>query len=876
MPSNDLNQGGSKRGRLKVYLGMAAGVGKTFSMLSDARLDIERGNEVVIGYLQSHGRKETEDLAIGMEQIPLAEISHRGVKVREFDLDAALKRRPQFLLVDELAHTNAEGSRHIKRWQDVAELLENGINVRTTVNIQHLESVRDVVAQITGVFVQETVPDLFFDFADEVELVDIPPEELHKRLEEGKVYGAEKIDQALTGFFKKSNLLALRELALRHTADRVDEEMRASRALQEVRQPWHARERILVCLAPNRMAARVVRAAKMLSTNLHADMIAVSVESSRQSGVSEQDRAHLAEAMVLAESLGAKTAFLAGEDIVAEVLRYAESENVTTIVMGKPVRKRLSELVFGSVTDQMIRQSGDIDVLIITGPEEHGTALNPIRRSARPKEPISWRGYAVTVGIIALCTAVGFLMIDRFELANIVMIYILGVAIVSVRFGRNESLLASVLGVAAFDFSFVHPRGTFNVSDLQYLLTFAVMLVVSLLISSLTQQLKEQTKSVSKRARETAALYEVSSQLASSRKRSDMATVAVTKVANVSGCAVAVFLPDSMGQLDLVSSSNPRFEVSHRELAVVQWAFENGKPAGKGTDTLAGASSMYLPLDGSTDCLGVLGLQPTGHQVIEASNRHLVEAIAHQLALALDRIQHAQDSHEASLMVEREKLRGNLLSSVSHDLRTPLASIEGAASSLAEQADLNPRARTLAITIQEESERMARLVRNLLDMSRFEGGGVELSLDWQSIEELSGSAVLRTDQLFTNPVRVRLDQSLPLLKLDGVLVEQVFVNLLENAARHGGQNVQVVISGRLVKGVVQITVANDGPGLPEGESDRLFEKFRKRGGDGFGLGLAICRAVMVAHQGSISAQNGLNGGVEFLLEFPMSSLQEKA
>ncbi len=846
---------------------MAAGVGKTYSMLSDARSDVERGYDLVIGYLEAHGRKETEELAEGIERLPLREDDHRGIKIREFDLDAALERRPQFILVDELAHTNAPGSRHNKRWQDIAELLENGVHVRTTVNIQHVESLRDVVAQITGVYVQETVPDSFFDLADEVELVDLPPEELHKRLEEGKVYIPEKVDQAITGFFKKSNLLALRELALRHTAERVDEEMRQTRTLQDARNPWHARERILVCVAPNRMAPRVVRAAKRLATNLHADLIAVSVESPRQSGVSEEGRAQLESALSLAEKLGASTVALAGEDIVAEVLGYAQGENVTTIIMGKPVRKRWREILFGSVVDQMIRSSGEIDVLVITGAEEQGTQLL-VRRKP---EPPSWQSYAATIAVVAACTGIGFLMFHLFDLANIVMVYLLGVALVSVRYGRNESLLAAVLGVALFDISFVSPRGTLAVSDAQYLVTFGIMLVVSVLISSLTLRLKEQTRAASKRERETSALYEVSRQLASTRKREEMADIAARKAAEISGSDVAIFALDDTGKPFILVGSKSGFETSEKEMSVASWVFDNGRPAGKGTDTLAGSEAMYLPLKGSSDCIAVLGMRPVAGAAPEMANRHLIESIAHQLALALDRTKLAWDSHAASLRVEREKLRSSLLSSVSHDLRTPLAAIGGAASSLVEQPDLSPRAHELAATVFEESERMARLVRNLLDMSRFEGGGVELSLDWQSLEELVGSAIIRTERMFSNPVHTDLASDLPMLKLDGVLVEQVFVNLLENAARHGGDAVHVEITGRSERNSIQVTIANDGPSLQTGEEEVLFEKFRKRGGAGFGLGLAICRAVMAAHGGSIHARNRSQGGVEFVLEFSSES-----
>ncbi len=866
MPVNGSVPGSAlrKRGRLKVYLGMAAGVGKTYSMLSDARADKARGLDLVIGYLEAHGRSETEEMAEGIERLPLKAIDHRGIKISEFDIDAALARKPGLILVDELAHTNAPGSRHMKRWQDIAELLEAGTDVRTTVNIQHVESLRDVVAQITGVTVQETVPDSFFDLADEVELVDVPPEELHKRLEEGKVYIPEKVDQALSGFFKRSNLLALRELALRHTAERVDEEMRRSRELLDVHEPWHAKERILVCLAPNRMAPRVVRAAKRLAANLHAELLAVSVESPRQSGASARARAQLEAAIALAESLGAKTASLAGEDIVAEVLAYAQSQNVTTIVVGKPVRKRWREIVFGSVVDSLIRTSGEIDVLVITGAEEQGTDLL-VRRKP---EPAGWTSYVATVVVVAVSTGIGFLMEQRFALANIVMVYLLGVAYVSVRYGRRESFLAALASVGLFDVCFVSPRGTFAVSDAQYLVTFGIMLGVALLISTLTSRLKEQTNAASVRERETAALFELSRQLASSRTGGDMAVLAAKKAAEVTGGDATVFVRGVSGSLELVAPSRSGFESSANEAAVVRWVADNARPAGHGTDTLAGATGSYAPLVGSTGCVGVLGLTLPESAPPGSGSRRMVESIANQLALALDRTRLARDSHEASLRVESEKMRSNLLSSVSHDLRTPLASIEGAASGLASLPDASPRARDLATTVIEEAERMNRLIRNLLDMTRFEGGGVELDLDWQSLEELVASALLRTEKLFLNPVATEIPADLPLMKLDGVLVEQVFVNLLENAARHAGASAQVTISARTVEGQTEVIVRDDGPGLPADGQEALFEKFRKGSGSGFGLGLAICRAAMTAHGGAITAHNRPEGGAEFVLRFP--------
>ena len=501
------------KGRLKIFLGMAAGVGKTYSMLSDGQEAQQRGTEIVVGYLEFHGRKETEALAASMEILPPRVIDHRGVAIKEFDVDAALARKPQVILVDELAHTNAPDSRHTKRYQDIEELLDAGITVWTTVNIQHIESLRDVVAQVTGVFVQETVPDSFFELADEIELNDNPPEQLQQRLQDGKIYVPEKIDQALDGFFKKSNLLALRELALRHTAERVDQDLRKARTLSKTTQPWHTSERILVCIAPSRMAQKVVRAARRLANSLHAELLAVTVASSRQAGIGAQAQAEMDAAMRLAEELGARTATLAGDDIVAELVGYAQRENVTTIVMGKPVRQRWKEIVFGSVVDHTVRSSGNIDVLIITGDEASGT---PLKRSKRDTH-WTWSGIAETLILVSLATALGHLIGNEVRHANIIMLYLLAVSIVSVRRGRQEALLSAILSVTCFNYFFVPPLHTFAISDIQNALTFLVMLIVALLLSSLTSRLKDHSRSASERERNTAALYDLSRKLAGTR-----------------------------------------------------------------------------------------------------------------------------------------------------------------------------------------------------------------------------------------------------------------------------------------------------------------------------------------------------------------------
>lgn len=851
------------RGQLKIFLGMAAGVGKTYSMLSDGLEAKQRGQEIVIGYLELHGRKETETLAESIEALPPKLIDHRGVTIKEFDIDAALQRHPDTLLVDELAHTNAPDSRHAKRYQDIEELLDAGINVWTTVNIQHIESLRDVVAQVTGVFVQETVPDSFIEKADQIELIDIPPEQLQQRLLDGKIYVPEKIDQALQGFFKKGNLLALRELALRQTAERVDQDLRKARTLTQTTEPWHTSERVLVCVAPNRMAPKVVRAARRLANSLHADLFAVTVASSRQAGLGTHAQAEMDAAMRLAEELGAKTASLAGDDIVAELVSYARQENVTTIVMGKPVRQRWKEIVFGSVVDHTIRASGDIDVLIITGDETQGTSLR------RRRKELNWslRGVAETLVLVSLATVIGHFIDNEVRHANIIMLYLLGVSMVSIRHGRREALLSAILSVLAFNFFFVPPVHTFVISDVQNVFTFVVMLGVALLLSSLTSRLKEHSRSASERERNTAALYELSKKLAGTRSKTEMGEFAVEKLKALIQTDSCVFRISSDGEFTALAASETGFERSEKEQAVARWVVDHGKPAGATTDTLSGAIGYYVPLSGSEASFGALGILLEG-QEMDTAKRHLIDGICSLLSTALERAQFAKSSHVAALRAETERMRGDLLSSVSHDLRTPLASIVGAASVLKDSQHLTPQERDLAAMVVEESDRMSRLVRNLLDMTRIQGK-LDLSYDWYDLEELVSAAIVRTEHLFDHPVRISAKGEQLLIKADGILLEQVFVNLLENASRHAGRSAHVeVLLGRS-RQVAIVDVIDNGPGVPEHEAGRIFERFKGESTGGIGLGLAICKAAVEAHGGSIYLAP-TDKGADFRIELPLN------
>ncbi|MHB8637943.1 MAG: DUF4118 domain-containing protein [Fimbriimonadaceae bacterium] len=858
-------EGKRDRGRLKVFLGASAGVGKTYAMLAEAREQRERGVEVLAGYVETHGRKETMTLAEGLEVLPPREIDYRGVKLKEFDLDAALARKPQLILVDELAHTNAPESRHPKRWQDIEELLFACIDVYTTVNIQHLESLNDVVAQVTGVVVRETVPDAFLDRADEIEVVDIPPEELRQRLREGKVYLPERIEHALEGFFSTGNLIALRELALRRAADRVDAQMQLFRAQSGHVGMSTQRPRMVVCIAPNRLASRVVRSAGRIAATTHAEMIALYVESDRQRGRSLEDHERAGSALRLAEGLGMETVTLGAHDIVGEVVRYAEKRGANLILVGKPIRARWREVLFGSVVDELVRRSGDIDVHVITGQPEKRHK----RRRIEVPDGASAKTYLWTLGTVALATGVCEVMRGRFELPNIVMVYLLAVASVSSRFGPREAVLAAVTSVLTFDFLFVPPRFTFAVSDTQYFVTFAVMLGVALLISSMTLRIRREAQLSSERERRTAALYELSKQLSRKRSKIELAEAAAKEIGSVFEGDAIVLLPRG-GSLNVVVPSRDGFEKEPKEHAAADWVLEHGEPAGNGTETLPSSAALYLPLQGENSTLGVVGFRAAKPTPMPSGQRFLLETFVNGLALAIERANLAREFHDVRIQVESEKIRSALLSSISHDLRTPLTSIAGAASSL--QAGIGD-SHELVDTIYHESMRLNVQVQNLLDMTRLQSGDVALNLDWQSVEELVGSALRRSAELLgSRKIDVEIPEDMPLIKVDAGLVERVFVNLFENVAAHTPADSPVEIRADALTDTVRIGVADRGPGIPKGAEARVFERFFGRSGKeagGFGLGLTIARAVMRLHDGRIWAKNRDDGpGAVFFVEFP--------
>ena len=878
-----------RRGRLKIFFGASAGVGKTFSMLAAAQALRRAGTDVVIGLLETHGRAETAAMLEGLEQLPPLMLDVQGTPVKEFDLDAALKRRPTLFLVDELAHTNAPGARHPKRWQDVDELLGAGIDVYTSLNVQHIESLNDVIGQITGIRVSETLPDTFFETADEVELIDLSPDELLKRLREGKVYIPQQIERALGNFFKKGNLIALRELALRQTADRVDAQMREYRDEKAIAPVWAAGERIVVAIGPDERGEQLVRAAKRLADSIDAEWHAVYVETPRQLRLPQAERDRILGYLRLAEQVGGKTTVLSAANVADELLAFARSQNATRLIMGKPTRTGWQRLLFGSVVDAITAHLRGLDLQLVGDPERgrfvgggfadqlaRTKAYLGIDESKAASSKLRWPAYAWAIAICGVATAFAWLLFGRFEATNLVMVYLIGVLVVAYRFGRGPAIVASILSVALFDFLFIPPYYSFAVHDTQYLLTFAVMLLVGLSISSLTASIRLQARVAQHRQTRTEALYTMTRELSRASSLDEVVTIAVQHVARVFEAQAVVLIPNAAGTIAYPQAPGIYGSYHGADLGVARWVYANRVAAGLGTNTLQGADALYLPLAAAHKLVGVLAVLPSRRErLLIPEQRHLLETFAAQIAAAAERVQLAADAAKLARQAETESLRNSLLNAISHDLRTPLAVLVGASSSLVDDAGrLSDAARReLAATIHDEATRMTALVNNLLDMARLESGAVALARQWTPLEEIVGGVLARLkDALASHPVRVNLPPDLPLLNVDPVLIEQLFANLLENAAKYTPAGTPIEISARAATGRVAVEVADRGPGIPVGEEARLFDKFyrlqREAAQSGVGLGLAICKAIVAAHGGTISAANRAGGGAVIRFELP--------
>lgn len=882
------DQAKSKRGRLKIFFGAAAGVGKSYALLLAARERRSENLDVVVGLIETHGRKETLALLAGLEVLPTRQIEYRGTLLQEFDIDAALKRRPSIMLVDELAHTNAPGSRHPKRWQDIYELLDAGIDVYTALNVQHLESLNDDIGQISGIRVWETVPDTVFEDADEVELVDLPPDELLIRLKEGKIYLPQQAQHAIHNFFRKGNLIALRELALRQTANRVDLQMLNYRDDHAIREVWQVNERILVCIGPNALAERLVRAGKRLATSMRAQWIVVYVETPQLQRMPAEQRDGVLRILRLAEQLGAETVTLSAPEMGEAIIRFSRERNINKIVIGKPTRRGWKRWVFGSLVDALISHAHNINLYLLGSPlsvVKHDSEFSLLGRKSLPgllqRSKIKPKNYYLRylwASLITFLSAfIAHLMAGKLELANLVMMFLLGVVFIATRFGRGPSILSSVLGVAIFDFLFVQPYYSFSVSNSQYLITLAAMLVVGTVISNLMVNVRAQAKVSAHRERRAAALYAMSKELSVSQNEEDIVRTAVRHLHAEFSSPNVILFPDEQARIIYPKQKGLTESLHHTDLSIAQWVFDHNEMAGQGTNTLPGAEAIYYPITNEKQVLGVMALVPVNlRRVFLPEQQKLLETFLRQIGQAVARIRLAEQAKITHMQIETERLRNSLLSAISHDLRTPLATIIGSASTLVEDdgyLQIQDRLK-LSKAIMDEAERMSTLVDNILDMARLDSGVVELNKEWHPLEEVIGSALTRLQKHLTGrTIKVNLPPGIPMLYADAVMIEQVLINLLENALRYTPAGTVLEISANTTTDHVEIAVADYGPGIPVGIEEHLFEKFyqarHESAQSGVGLGLAICRAIIDVHKGHIRAANRAEGGAVFTFTLPI-------
>lgn len=851
------------RGRLKVFLGAAPGVGKTWAMLDDAHREVARGRDVVAALIETHGRAETQAKLSGLTQLPRKPVIYQGRVLTEMDLDALLARKPDLALIDELAHTNAEGSRHDKRWQDVAEVLAAGIDVYTTLNIQHIETLNETVARITGVRVRETVPDDALQMADEIELIDLPPDELVDRLKQGKVYPADQASRALSSFFVKGNLTALRELAMRTAADRVDAQLREHMAANAISGPWPTQERLLVCINESPAAREAIRVAKRSADRARADWIALNVVQARAETLPEADKDRLAGSLRLAERLGAELATLEAEhDVAQAILDYAKSRNVRRIVIGRP-RPRPFWLRFGGedVASDLLRGSAPFEVTLASEPEER--PQHPGLRLPLPGAEL--KGWIEAGLAVAVASACSFAADQLFPIASLSVIYMTAVVFVASRRGLGPALASAVFGFLAYNFLFTEPRFTFQVSRQGEILTLSLFLVASLITGNLAARLRARIEAQAAISDRTNKLYDFSRRVAASATADDVVWASVSHVATTLRCETVLLMPQG-SELQVVGGFPPEDRLEVRDQSAAQFAWEKGEAAGRGSDTLPTARWFFLPLIAGERRLGVLGIAYEDDRQFARTDRRLLDALIDQIALALERLRLTEDLAATQLATETERLRTALLNSVSHDLRTPLVTIIGAAGHLVDSDLASESRRDLAENIREEGERLDRYVQNLLDMTRLGHGALKPRLTPQEVAEIVGGARGRMKGVLRgHDLQVDLAPNLPLILADGVLLEQVVVNILDNAAKYSPEGSLITI-GAAQKGMrVEIFVTDQGPGIPQADRARVFDMFyRVAIGDrqraGTGLGLAICKGLVEAMGGTISAEAGSPDG----------------
>ncbi|MGE0255601.1 MAG: DUF4118 domain-containing protein [Alphaproteobacteria bacterium] len=878
------------RGRLKVFLGAYPGVGKTYSMLEAAQERRREGIDVVVAVVETHGRVETERLLHGLDILPRKRHLYRGRVFGEMDIDAVLQRRPKLAIVDEFAHSNVPGTRHAKRWQDVEELLAAGIDVYTTLNIQHLDSLNDVVARISRVRVRETVPDKVLELADEIELIDLPPDDLIQRLREGKVYVAHQIGRAIRHFFSKGNLTAFRELAMRVAAERVDAQMINFMRAHAIAGPWPTQDRLLVCINESPVSKQLVRAARRMADRARIPWIVTYVQTPGHESLPNDAKDRIAEALRFAESLGAETTTLHAEsDMADELLRFARARNVTRLVIGRPRKRRLAAFFRENVAERLLRKADSFEVTIVAPAAEDGPGqwIEPGKPSLR----LDAKAYGLATAIIAAASVAAFGVWSYLPLPNVSLVFVVGVLVVAIRFGLWPSLYASLISFLTYNFLFTEPYYTFNVLHEGELSTILFFLIVAVLVGNLAARLKAQVEAMRTAARRTSNLFDFSRRIVAAASLDDVLWAAVHHVASTLQCHALVLMQKDGESLDIAAGFPPEDTLSSKDRGAAEWAWQHGLVTGWGSDTLPTADWQFLPLKTQRGPVGLLAISfadRSRQASLDPEQRRLIDALVDQVAVAIERTRLATDIEEARILTETERLRSALLSSVSHDLRTPLVAIIGSATSLASHSDkLSDADRDeLLQTILGEGERLNRFVQNLLDMTRLGYGALQPNKEWADLREIAGRAARRLEKLLRrHRVDIDIPFDLPVVKVDPVLIEQVLVNLLDNAAKYSPPGSRIVVASRRVGDSLVTRVSDEGRGIPPESREAVFDVFyRVHAGDrqaaGTGLGLSICRGLIEAHGGTIVA--GVGPGdqgttIEFTLPLePLPTIRDDA
>lgn len=868
-------------GKLRIFVGAAPGVGKTYEMLQQARARGKDGYDVVVGVVETHGRKETEALVEGLETIPRQRVEYRGQSLEEMDLDAIIARRPQIVLVDELAHTNIPGSRHPKRYLDVEELLQHGIDVYSTVNIQHIESLNDVVAQITHVRVRETVPDAVFDRADAVELVDLTPEDLIQRLKEGKVYIPKQAERALTHFFSPVNLIALRELALRRTAERVDEQLLTEMQARAIQGPWAAGERILVCVSEDPRAARLVRYAKRLADRLHGPWAAIYVETQRSPHLTEEQRDRIADTLRLAQALGGDPITIPGgiSRVADDVLAYAHANNITQIIVGKSTRTRWFEIVYGSVVHDLVRRAGNISVHVIAGEADMGELVQ--NRTGKPTgkdSTFNLRSYAFSLLIVGAAVVVCELLWRWVGNENIGLVFLTAIVATAISFGLWPSIAASFISALSYNFFFTEPYYTLTISNPRDVVAVLFFTLVAIVVSNVAARARAQAVVAIRRAKVTESLYTFSRKLAGVATLDDVLWVTAYQTALMLKVRVVLLLPED-SSIAVKAGYPPEDILDDADMAAAKWAWQNNRAAGRGSDTLPGARRLFLPMRTGRGAIGVVGIDgDKSGPLLTPDERRLLDALIDQGALAIERVHLVEDMDRVKRTVETERLRSALLTSISHDLKTPLAAVLGAAGTLRDlSTKLTDVEKTdLLATIVDESERLNRFIANLLDMTKLESGAIVPNAAPHDIGEIVGSAIHRASKILArHRVELELSAGTPMLDLDAVLFEQVLFNVLDNAAKYSPEGTTIRIRSFCEADTMTLQILDEGSGIPAAELERIFDKFyrvekRDQVRAGTGLGLAISRGFVEALNGTITAANRTDrSGAVFTIKLPL-------